>query len=74
MKRTILSVPEDLLERVRLRAAEEGVSMAAFMRKAIEERLSAEQPKPRCLGVGASGHTDTGRRTADERPEPRAWR
>lgn len=72
MKRIIISVPEDLLERTRLRAADEGESMASFIRRAVEERLASDRPRPRSLGAGASGHTDTARRTGDERPEPRS--
>jgi len=74
MQRTTISLPEELLKRIRVRAAEEGESMASFIRKAVEERLAEKRPKPRCLGMGDSGTTDTARRTADERPEPRAWR
>jgi len=32
------------------------------------------RPKPRSLGSGASGYTDTSRRTSEERPVPRSWR
>lgn len=32
------------------------------------------RPKPRSLGVGASGYTDTSRRTGEERPVSRSWR
>lgn len=38
------------------------------------ERLTVLPPKPRGLGVGASGVTDTARRSGKERPEPRWWR
>ncbi|MDQ3127433.1 MAG: hypothetical protein M3Q66_03105 [Chloroflexota bacterium] len=51
--------------------------MAALIREAIEEkleRLASLPPKPRSLGIGASGVSDTARRSGDERPEPRAWR
>ena len=30
--------------------------------------------RPKSLGIGASGVADTARRTAEERPEPPAWR
>lgn len=48
--------------------------MATIIREAIEEKVDRLAPKPRSLGTGASGTSDTARRTADERPEPRAWR
>lgn len=74
MERTTISLPEDLLHRVRLIAAEEGTSMAAVVREALEEKVGRHRPVPRSLGIGASGHGDTARRTADERPAPRSWR
>lgn len=74
MERTTISLPEDLLERLRLVAAERHTSMATLVREAIEEKLAGYRPRPRSLGAGASGRSDTARRTADERPEPRPWR
>jgi len=74
MERTTLSLPEDLLERLRVIAAEKGTSMASLMREAIEEKLSEHRPLPRSLGIGASGHRDTASRAGDERPVPRSWR
>lgn len=74
MERTTIVAPEELLARLRQIAAERGASMAAVMREALEEKAQTYHPRPRSLGVGASGHTDTARRTAEERPEPRSWR
>jgi metal-responsive CopG/Arc/MetJ family transcriptional regulator len=74
MARTTISLPEDLLRRVRIVAAEEGTSMASFVREAVEERLERYRPRPRSLGVGESGHSDTARRIGDERPEIPPWR
>jgi hypothetical protein len=48
--------------------------MASLIREALEEQAARFRPRPRSLGIGASGHPDTARRTAEERPEPRAWR
>jgi len=48
--------------------------MAEVIREAIEDTVSRHRPRPRSLGVGASGHGDTARRTTEERPEPRPWR
>ena len=67
-------IPEDLRDRLRKLAAERGVSMATVIREALEETVAHARPTPRSLGVAASGSTDTARRTAIERPEPRAWR
>lgn len=74
MERTTISLPDELLERLRLIAAERRTSMAALVREALEDKVQSHRPRPRSLGIGASGHTDTARRTAEERPEPRQWR
>ncbi len=74
MNRTTISLPERLLKRLRLMAAERATSMAALIREALEEKAARHPPRPRSLGIGASGHSGTARRTAEERPEPRAWR
>lgn len=73
MERTTVSLPDELLERLRLIAAERRTSMAALIREAVEEKVQSHRPRPRSLGIGASGHTDTARRTAEERAEPRPW-
>lgn len=74
MPRTTISLPEELLRRLRVIAAEEGTSMAQLVREAVEEKLVSHRPRPRSLGIGASGHSDTGHRSGEERPEPRSWR
>ncbi len=74
MQRTTLMLPADLRDRLRRIAAERGVSMATVVREALEETVARARPTPRSLGIGASGSTDTARRTASERPEPRPWR
>lgn len=74
MDRTTLTIPRELRVRLRRLAAERGVSMATIVREAIDEKLAAARPRPRSPGAGASGIGDTGRRSADQRPEPRAWR
>ncbi|HYU18532.1 MAG TPA: ribbon-helix-helix protein, CopG family [Chloroflexota bacterium] len=74
MQRTTIVASEELLKRLRLLAAARGTSMATIIREALEEKVNSHLPRPRSLGIGASGHTDTARRTADERPVPRPWR
>jgi hypothetical protein len=74
MNRTTFTLDDDVRRRLRRIAAERGVSMATIIREAIDEKVEGLAPKPRSLGVGASGARDTARRTAEERPEPRAWR
>ena len=72
--RTTISLPEHLLKRLRVMAAERGSSMAALIREALEDKSATYRPRPRSLGVGASGHRDTARRAGEERPEPHLWR
>lgn len=74
MQRTTIVLPESLLTRLRKAAAERGISMAALIREAVEEKIGRERPVPRSLGIGASGVRDTARRTGEERPTPREWR
>lgn len=72
--RTTISLPEDLLKRLRVLAAERGTSMATLVREALEEKSASHRPRPRSVGVAMSGRKDTGRRAGEERPKPRAWR
>jgi predicted transcriptional regulator len=74
MLRTTISL--DVRTRARLRriAAERGVSVAALIREAIDATIEQHAPRPRSLGVGASGTADTARRASDERPQPDAGR
>ena len=74
MERTTLMLPDETRDRLRMIAAERGVSMATIIREAIDEKVASIRPRPRSIGVGASGATDTARRAGDERPVPRAWR
>ena len=74
MPRTTISISGELLQRLRLIAAERGTSIAALVREALEEKTRSYRPRPRSLGVGSSGQMDTARRTADERVEPHPWR
>jgi len=74
MNRTTFTIDDDTRRRLRRIAADRGVSMATIIREAIDEKVDRLAPKPRSLGIGASGTSDTARRSAEERPEPRAWR
>lgn len=69
-----MSIPEELLKRLRLIAAERGTSVAALVREALEEKARSYRPRPRSLGIGASGHSDTARLAGEQRAEPRSWR
>ncbi len=73
MARITISIPDDLHQRVRSVAAERRMSIAALVREAIEDKVAARRPKPKSFGVGASGFTDTARRSAIDLPVPRSW-
>lgn len=74
MDRTTLTLDAATRRRLRAIAAERGISMAAFIREAIDGAVERHAPKPRSLGIGASGIRDTGRLAGETRIEPRAWR
>ncbi len=74
MDRTTITLDEATRRQLRRIAADRGISMAAVIREAIDEAIERHAPKPRSLGVGASGTSDTARRAGEERPEPRSWR
>jgi len=73
MKRIVISLPEELHERVRMLRTASGVSMAAFVRDLLEERTRRERPKPR-FGAFESGYKDTARLAGEMHFEPRSWR
>ncbi len=74
MRRTTISIDDPLLRDLHRMAAERRTSIAAIIREAVEEKLATFRPRPRSLGIGASGHCDTARRAGEERPEPPPWR
>ena len=74
MHRTTIVIPEELLRQLQRIAADQGRSMAAVMREAIEEKVRSYLLRPRSLGIAASGVADTARRAGEERPAPRPSR
>lgn len=74
MERTTISLPEPVIRRLRIMAAERRTSMAALIREAVEEKIVGGRPVPRSLGAGASGEPSNARQTSDTRPVPRPWR
>ena len=74
MQRTTIVASEELLKRLRRMAADRGCSMADLIREALEDKVRSDRPRPRSLGVGASGHADTAQLAGDERAAPRSWR
>jgi len=74
MTRTTFTIDDEVRRRLRRIAAQQGVSIAALIREAIDEKVGRLAAKPQSLGVGASGVSDTARISGEERPEPRTWR
>ena len=74
MDRTTITLEVETRMRLRRIAADRGISMAALIREAIDATIEQHAPRPKSLGIGASGVADTARRSSDERPEPRSWR
>ncbi len=74
MSRITITLDVGTRQRLRQIAADRGVSMAALIREAIDATIEQHAPRPRSLGVGASGTADTARRAGDERPDPHARR
>ena len=74
VQRTTVVFPEDLLKKLHRMADERGISFAALVREAAEEKVKSYHPKPRSLGIGDSGRTDTSRRIGEEPAIPEPWR
>jgi plasmid stability protein len=74
VKRTTLVLDDDMRKRLRLLAAQRGVSMSALIRQAIEQILQTKRPKPSILAAGDSGRSDIGGRAGDFDYEPPSWR
>jgi plasmid stability protein len=71
MSRTTISLPDGLLRRLRIRAAERGTSMAKLIREAVEKELAGDAPCPRSLGIAESGQRYTSEEASNVRPKPR---
>jgi len=74
MERTTIMAEAEVLNRLRALARDRGTSMAEVVREALEEKAREYRPKPKSLGIAASGRPDTARTVATERVPPRSWR
>jgi Arc/MetJ-type ribon-helix-helix transcriptional regulator len=74
MERTTISLPRELIVKLRILAAERRTSMASLIREALEESVAVKRPKPKSIGMGASKYKDTAEKAGDMRFEPRPWR
>ncbi|MCC6959030.1 MAG: ribbon-helix-helix protein, CopG family [Dehalococcoidia bacterium] len=55
MQRTTVTLGEPLLRDLHRMAEERRTSVSAIIREAVEEKLSTFRPKPKSLGIAASG-------------------
>jgi hypothetical protein len=67
---------EELLERLRLIANREGISLAEVIRQGLEMRVDQASRVPSFVGAGASTEPpfDTARRAGEIEYEPGPWR
>ena len=71
LRRTTIVFPEDLLKKLHRMADERGISFAALVREAAEEKARSYRPKAKSFGLGSS--KTTGRELTDLY-EPDPWR
>ena len=67
---------DDLLDRLRAIARDEGVSLAEVIREGMELRAQGGRPRVTFIGIGRSGRRGhrTAEKAGDLRFEPRSWR
>lgn len=73
VRRTTLVFPDELLNRLRHIADERGISFAALVREAAEDKVKSYRPRAKSFGLGASGRKGVARR-ASEHYVPDPWR
>jgi hypothetical protein len=49
-----------------------GGLLGELMCEAVEAKLPGRRPRPRSIGIGASGHSDTSERASNEQLVPRS--
>jgi predicted transcriptional regulator len=81
MVRTTVTLPEELLKRLKRIAKERDVPLAVVIREALEEKARQERPEsqayplPKTLGIADSGYADTSELASDPWIyKPRSWR
>lgn len=73
--RAAVTIDEKTLGELHRLASERGISFAALVREALEEKIArSQQPHPRSLGIASSGPTGLGRLSGEIRAEPHSWR
>jgi hypothetical protein len=74
MVRTTVMADQQTMDRLKALARDRGVSLAAIVREALEDKAKEYRPKPSSIGISASGRSDIATTEAAERVPPRSWR
>jgi predicted transcriptional regulator len=74
MDRTTISLPPELHRKLRLIAAERGISMAGLIREALEEKTTSRKRNFISAGAGASGHGSLAEESGELKLDPPPWR
>lgn len=74
MMRTTISLPAEVIVRLKVLAAQRHTSMAALIREAVEEKTAEARPKPRSFGSFRSGGARLAERASNDEYEPPPWR
>jgi hypothetical protein len=78
MQRLMIQAEPELIQRVKRRAAERGVSAAQVWRDAIQHELGPDEeripPPLTCIGAFSSGRSDLSELASENIFEPRSWR
>lgn len=76
MRRFMIQADEALIERIKSRAADRKISVAAVVRQALERELEppAKPPEIRCIGVFSSERGDLSSRASADEYEPPPFR
>jgi hypothetical protein len=74
MVRTTVTTDQQTMDRLKALALDRGVSLATIVREALEDKAKEYRPKPKSIGIFASGGSDIATTEAAERVPPRSWR
>jgi hypothetical protein len=77
MQRLMIQAEPELIQRVKRRAAERGVSASEVWRDAMRHELGPDEeripPPLTCIGIGKSGRTDLSELASKDIYEPDSW-
>jgi predicted transcriptional regulator len=73
MERTTIMADPAVIERLKAMAREREVPFAVIVREALQEKASRHRPKPKSIGMFASGRGDISTTEALEPTPPESW-